>query len=78
MAAICPHANTRFFQYELSDSVWLSGDLAILARCDAMLLTEDWRASEGACKEREFAQQRGIPVYETLRDLIEAYDADEH
>jgi len=67
--AICPHANTRFYQGVLPDDAWLDGDLAILGRCDAVLLTPDWRESAGATAERAFAIQRGIPVFGSLIEL---------
>ncbi len=62
-AALCPHANTRFFQGALPDSVWLKGDLAMLAKCDAILMTDNWSQSVGACAERDFAVQHDIPVF---------------
>lgn len=68
-AAICPHTNTRFYQGAAPDAVWLDGDLAILAKCDAVLLTPDWQRSSGARAEVDFARARGIPVFETLDEL---------
>jgi hypothetical protein len=68
-AAVCPHANTRYFQGAAPDDVWLLGDLAILARCDALILTRCWRQSSGARAERAFALERGIPVFTRLPDL---------
>lgn len=68
-ACICPHANTRFFQGALADDAWLEGDLAILRRCDAILLTADWASSFGARAERAFAEKHGIPVFHDLREL---------
>jgi len=68
-AAICPHSNTRFYQGALPDHVWLDGDLAILARCDAILLTEDWQNSQGARAEHTFAMNKGIPIFHTLTGL---------
>ena len=62
-AAICPHTNTRYFQGAAPDKVWLAGTLAIMARCDAVLLTKEWMDSEGARKEFMKAQQLGIPVF---------------
>ncbi len=62
-AALCPHLNTRFYQGELPDQVWLDGDLAMLAKCDAILMTDDWRASKGATAEHDFAARRGIPIF---------------
>lgn len=68
-AALCPHTNTRFFQNAAPDDVWLKGDLAMLAKCDAILLTPDWSRSMGATAERDFARARGIPVLYTLTEL---------
>ena len=67
--AICPHTNTWHFQGTLPDDAWLRGDLAMLARCDAILMTRDWRKSVEATHEREFALQRGLPVFYSLADL---------
>lgn len=68
-AAVCPHTNTRFFQGAAPDDVWLDGDLAILAKCDAILMTPDWERSSGARAEWQFAKDRGIPVLLLLDDL---------
>lgn len=68
-AVICPHSNTQHYQGAAPDEVWLLGDLEILRRCDAVLTTEDWRNSKGACVEVNEAQERGIPVYHTLMAL---------
>jgi hypothetical protein len=61
-AVICPHANTRFFQGAAPDKVWLEGDLVMLRRCDRLVVTKDWRRSEGAQQEVEVARECGIPV----------------
>ncbi len=68
-AAVTPHANTMFFQNAAPDNVWLDGDLAILAKCDAMLMTPDWERSSGARAEKEYADKIGIPVMLTLDEL---------
>lgn len=69
VACLCPHTNTRFFQNAAPDEVWLNGDLELLRRCDAMLMTQDWERSSGARKEVEFAKRLGIPVFYTLEEL---------
>lgn len=71
-AALCPHTNTRFFQGAAPDEVWLAGDLELLGRCDAVLLTLDWQRSSGARAEVDYAKTRGIPVFETLAELVTA------
>lgn len=67
-AIICPHKNTAFFDGLLPDRAWLDGDLTILARCDLLVLGPRWRASRGARGEREFAERKGIPIYEWPQD----------
>lgn len=61
VAALCPHANTAHFQDAAPDHVWLDGDLEMLRRCDAMVLTPDWRRSSGATAEVKEAIKLGIP-----------------
>jgi nucleoside 2-deoxyribosyltransferase len=70
-ACLCPHTNTRFFQNAAPDSVWLEGDLEMLRRCDAVILTDDWERSSGARAERDLAIQQNIPVFYGIDDLQE-------
>lgn len=69
MAAVCPHANTRFYDKAATDDVFLDGDLEILRRCDAVLLTPDWARSRGATNEKAEAERVGIPVFFSLSEL---------
>lgn len=69
VAAICPHANTRFFSGAADDSVWLAGDIEILRRCDAILLVPGWSNSSGTRAEVKFAESNGIPIFTLVRDL---------
>lgn len=68
-AAVCPHLNTAHFQGSLPDKVWLTGDLAIMEKCDAVLMMEDWARSKGATAERTHALQHGMPVLYSLEEL---------
>lgn len=70
-AAICPHANTRFFQGAAPDEVWLDGDLEILRRCDAILMTPDWERSAGARAEHQEAMVAGLAILYSIADLEE-------
>lgn len=70
-ACICPHLNTAQFQGAADDSVWLDGDIEILRRCDAVILTPDWSLSSGARAEVAFAYNQGIPIFTLVRDLKE-------
>jgi len=65
-AVICPHKNTSFLGGTLPDSAWLKGDLAILARCDVIVMAPGWIDSEGARAELRFAELHDLEViYET-------------
>lgn len=68
-AALCPHTNTRFFQNAAPDEVWLKGGLELLARCDAVVLTDNWRRSSGARAEVQYALDAGIPVFATIEGV---------
>jgi nucleoside 2-deoxyribosyltransferase len=67
--ALCPHKNTAFFGGAADDSLWLAGDLVLLARCDAVLLVEGWETSSGTIDEVIFAINRRIPVFTNLNSL---------
>ena len=68
--ALCPHMNTFCFQNAAPDDVWLDGDLELLFRCDAVLMTPDWARSTGARAEQVFALEHGIPVFYALHELV--------
>ena len=62
----CSHKNWRGWLHDdrFSHETLMELDLAILPRCDLLVLVPGWEASEGACAERAFAELNGIPVYE--------------
>lgn len=74
-AALCPHTNSRFFHGEGHDQLWLDGYLAILQRCDAVLLLPNWRESSGARAEHDAAIRAGIPIFHDIRDVTEWIEA---
>ena len=67
--ALCPHTNTRFFDGAADDRIWLDGDMELLKRCDAVLLTADWARSTGASAEKEHAHAIGVPVLFSIEEL---------
>jgi len=72
-AVICPHMNTFMMDGALDVKAIMKGDLAMLYRCDAVFMTTGWRESDGALKEKLFAEQHGIPVFTALIDLMKWY-----
>lgn len=63
-AAICPHMNTAHFDGLCHDEVWLAGGLAILKRCDIVVLTPRWATSHGTIAELREADRLRMPIYE--------------
>lgn len=68
-AVVCPHTNTRFFQGAADDHIWLDGDIEILKRCDAILMTPDWERSTGASHEHTVAVQCDIKALYSIEEL---------
>lgn len=48
---------------------WYSYDLVILARCDAVLRLSG--ESEGADREVRFAKEHGLPIFESVSELVD-------
>lgn len=74
---VCPHGMTRDFHGHGDDELWLEGTMELMRRCDAVLLTPDWRRSTGATLERQEALRLGLPVFDNvieLRDWLEAME----
>jgi len=65
-ATICPHKNSIRFEEErdIPAAVWYDGYLAILRKCDAVLLIPGWQKSPGAVAEKAEAERCGIRVFE--------------
>jgi hypothetical protein len=68
-AVLCPHTNTRFFQYAIPYETLMEGDFEIISRCDALLFIEGWEDSPGAVREERYALKLGIPVFYDIEDL---------
>lgn len=64
---VVPHTMNRFFDGTLTDRFWLDGALALMHKCDAVLLGPGWRRSEGAGVEQE---QFAGPQFERLAELV--------
>lgn len=66
---IIPH--TMFRNYEgcagLDDAFWLDATLALLKRCDALILLPTWEASIGARGEAAQAKVDGLPILDLVR-----------
>lgn len=57
---VCPHSLGRSMFGTLPEEFWRRGCLALLARCDGILLLTNWTDSDGAKSESRFATEQGI------------------
>jgi len=69
VAVICSHANTRYFDGTLDDQMWLDATKALLLKCDAMLVTKDFKDSVGTCEEIMYCEEKGIPCFYSVDQL---------
>lgn len=64
--ALCPHMNSALLDQalpDLSDDYWLMGTMAMMERCDALVLVPGWQQSAGTLAELARARQLGMPIY---------------
>jgi hypothetical protein len=61
---LIPHANTAHFHGIGADQFWLDGTMALLRRCDAILLVPGWQRSSGTRAELEEAKRLALPVFD--------------
>ena len=73
MVPIVPHNNCRKFEDytdKVTDETYLNGGLALMHRCDAILVVENnWIKSEGTRIEILHAMRYHIPIFFNIEDL---------
>ena len=67
-AVICPHTNTGEPYLSKKNcsadcDMYIEGDLNMISRCDALVMTKKWETSKGAKIEWDYANSLGIPIY---------------
>jgi hypothetical protein len=70
---VIPHKNTEGFEHldpSIHDEFWLEGTLAIMRKCDAVVLVPGWEQSSGTRGEVAESQRLGIPVYLSVSDMV--------
>jgi len=55
-SVICPHSNSAFFDGKCSDESFLNGYLELVKCSDIIVMMKNWKSSEGAKKEYEYAR----------------------
>jgi hypothetical protein len=64
-AVVCPHANSGYMDVDggIDDDTFLRGDLAILERCDEMVVLPGWQDSAGTKTEIAHAYKHGVRLW---------------
>lgn len=64
-AALVPHCNSHAIakHIERAWGDWILMDLALIDKCDAILMMSNWIESEGAKREHSYALSKNIPVF---------------
>lgn len=72
VAAFCPHLSAAFptAHHAVDYELWMDYDFAVIDRCTHVLMLPRWETSGGAVREREYAEQRGIPVFTDIDALV--------
>ena len=70
-AGAMPLIRTRHVEFLWNDheEFWYEGTLALLKRCDAMILVPGWEDSKGTRDERAWAKANDMPVFERVEEL---------
>lgn len=70
---ITPHLLFRLFEFKTDHpkEVFLKADVAILDRCDGILMIDGWKESEGARYEHDYALANKVPIYYHWQDVPE-------
>ena len=71
----CPHTmmgGWEEYRFLVEDD-FMRVCLEHLEHCEALLALRGWKSSTGSRIEVEFAEAHGIPVFESLPDLIEEF-----
>lgn len=76
----CPHAHSAHFEV-IAPSVlpeyWYKLDNHFLEVCDAILMLPGWISSTGAWAEKALAEHLGLPVFYSVKELMNALPPDE-
>lgn len=68
-APICPHTNIQQIG-RLGYEDIMAVDFVLLRLCQGIFMLPGWEKSPGAVREREFAHLAGIPVFESVDELL--------
>jgi hypothetical protein len=63
MAAIVPHLESLGCEGSLDYRGWIDHGIALMRKCDCVVLLEGWEASKGAKREVEDAKWNNQPIF---------------
>jgi len=69
---VMPHSNSSLFDFiapDITPEYWLTGDLILLSKCDAIFMLPGWKESGGALIEHRKAEELNIPIFYEFSEL---------
>jgi len=71
--AFCPHLSAGFpAAFDVPYEAWIAYDFAVIDRCTHLLMLPRWQSSPGARRERQYAEEHGVPIVESTEELLES------
>jgi nucleoside 2-deoxyribosyltransferase len=74
---ICPHTMYHHFDRTLTAQYWIDATLELLRLCDAVIVCQGWRSSEGTMGEIAEATRMRLPVFYSIGDLEDWLTSDQ-
>src|SRR5215471_14251774 len=72
--AICVHLGAAFpSAFDVPYETWMCYDFALLDHATHVCMLPRWRSSAGAVREREYAEARGLRVFEDYAAMLAAF-----
>jgi hypothetical protein len=66
----CPHSHTALMDGAAPDEFFLELDKHYLKICSCIYLLEGWGKSTGTLSEIALAKQMGLPIFESIEEVI--------
>ena len=60
---LCPHLNSAHMESLCGEEMFLTGDLELLKRCDAIFMLNNYKTSAGGLKELALAKKLGLDIF---------------
>ena len=53
----------KYMKIEMPNAEWVDYDMKMLSKCDAIIMSGDWRNSKGCLREKEYMKKNNKPAF---------------